>query len=79
MTEEVAAKVEVFVADPMFDPVAMLRVSQAAATICKWVKAMDAFQKGRKVSRYQRDWPLPACSPRALRCKGWPGIQGTVR
>ncbi len=63
MTEEVAAKVEVFVADPMFDPVAMLRVSQAAATICKWVKAMDSFQKGRKVSGRPVEGPTSTAKP----------------
>ncbi|EFJ51362.1 dynein heavy chain [Volvox carteri f. nagariensis] len=49
MTPEICAQVEGFVGNSMFDPVVMQRTSQAAATICKWVKAMDAFQKGRKL------------------------------
>ncbi len=55
MTDQVAVRVATFVADPRFDPVAMQRVSLAAAALCKWVKAMDMFQKGRKVST-QRVW-----------------------
>ena len=35
--------------NPIFNPTTMVRTSVAASTICKWVKAMDAYQKGRKV------------------------------
>jgi hypothetical protein len=42
-------QVEGFVANPMFDPTAMQRTSKAAAALCKWVKAMDAYQKGQQV------------------------------
>lgn len=49
MGSEMTAQVSLFVNHEAFHPEVVKRQSQAAAALCRWVRAMDLYHKAKQV------------------------------
>lgn len=55
VTPEMADQIASFVAHRSFDPEVVTRTSQSAAALCRWVCAMDLYQKAKKMVDPKRE------------------------